>query len=33
VAPYIDTLPGALCERILAATSDYAEWHFNPPAG
>lgn len=31
VAPYAGTLPVALCERILAATSDFAEWHYHPP--
>ncbi len=33
LTPYRDILPGELCERILAATSDYADWHYDPACG
>ena len=31
IEPYVAELPRGLCERILAATSDYADWHYHPP--
>lgn len=36
LTPYLGVLPERLCERILAATADYAQWHFRmktAPAG